>query len=265
MSWTLSTQPVNLRTSINAESPISSDGPRVSEHFTLKAPPYLAIITNRHSCDSDEQLVSSLRSLEEAVSTNLVSLVSVRINVPVPVDKQVEERVLRLSKKLVELSEIHNFSVVLSSDWNHLLLESGAHGIHAKEFSRQIIEEVRQQKPGCLVGTSCHSLESAMEALQTYNVDYIFVGTCYISDSHPEKGEDLLEGPELPGQIRQAFVDTGLASFPRVLAIGGIDTHNCDVPIKFGADGVAAIKSVLQSANPSQAVNNLIQNMRNRR
>lgn len=229
--------------------------------FESKDPPFLAIVSNRHSCDSDKNLSDALQRLKHAVSTNLVDLVSVRINVPDPTDQLVEERVVLLTRQLVDWSQEFKFRVVLSSDWRHLLADSGAHGVHVKEFQRECISEVRRENPGSLIGTSCHNVNSAMEAFLTYQVDYVYVGTCYMSDSHPEKGEDMLEGPALPGEVQREFRKTDRNTIPKVLAIGGIDASNCRVPIELGADGVAVIKSVLQSPDSGQAVLDIIENM----
>jgi thiamine monophosphate synthase len=235
---------------------VDSDAPRHSP-FLRQQGPYLAVITDQYSCDSDDQLEQALTCLNQAVSTKMVDVVSVRIQKRDAFDRNQERRVLMLAKQLVSWSIDYTFSVVLSSDWKHLLATSGAHGVHAKELNRDCIVEVRSQYPSALIGTSCHSVESAMEAYHTYRADYIFVGTCYLSDSHPEKETADLEGPELPGIIRQKLHDRAAMDLdsniavPKVLAIGGIDATNCHIPVQtHGADGVAAIKSVLQAADP---------------
>jgi thiamine monophosphate synthase len=108
---------------------------------------------------------------------------------------------------------------------------------------------------GILVGTSAHSIESALDAALKYDPDYMLVGTCYETASHPEKEAAELEGPSLPGEVARAIRAVEIGALPIVFAIGGIDETNCDEPVlKFGADGVAVIRSVLQAPNPADAV-----------
>jgi len=89
-----------------------------------------------------------------------------------------------------------------------------------------------------------------------YKPDYYFVGTCFLTASHPEKSADQLEGPTLPGQVRQALrgeaSDQRKSPCPVVFAIGGIDESNCSIPVQHGADGVAVIRSILQADHPDQ-------------
>ena len=199
----------------------------------------------------------------------------------------------------------HQFSVVLSSDWIQTALECRAHGVHVKESHRHLIPSIREQwhhrrryylrhSPSSsssaaaaalpmrprrlLIGTSAHSVESALNAWDHYQPDYYFVGTCYMTKSHPEKtSQDDLEGPALPGQVARALskrtqqqqAPASLSLLPRpplppppVLAIGGIEPNNCAEPIRFGAQGVATIRVVLQALDPGVVVHQLQQLMR---
>ena len=112
-----------------------------------------------------------------------------------------------------------------------------------------------------LIGTSSHSIESALKSFQKYQPDYYFVGTCYLTQSHPEKSDEAdLEGPQLPGKVKQALLDNinsdihSPKNIPKMLAIGGISIENCDEPISFGADGAATIRTVLQANDPAKVV-----------
>lgn len=141
--------------------------------------------------------------------------------------------------------------------------EAKVHGVHVKESHRQCIPEIRKQLgPSVIIGTSAHSIESACAAYRDYQVDYLLVGTCFVTESHPEKDSTQLEGPELPGNVVQALKELSLVLLvsknhskthskthpPPVLAIGGIDASNCHIPIQFGADGVATIRAVLYTS-----------------
>ena len=106
-----------------------------------------------------------------------------------------------------------------------------------------------------------------MYQLSPRGADYLFVGTCYLTQSHPEKQSlDQLEGPSLPGRVRQELYQiynnrpdstcsekksqstSTLLPPPIIFAIGGIDDQNCHEPvITFGADGAATIRTVMHS------------------
>jgi thiamine monophosphate synthase len=142
-----------------------------------------------------------------------------------------EQLAYELTRSLVELSRTsrRTFRVVCSSDWVHVALQAKADGIHVKEKDLSRIPTIRKQftsissspssslssslsQAVCIIGTSAHSVESAVESYQLYQPDYYFVGTCYETASHPEKNrQDLLEGPSLPGQVRRALSNVIIA------------------------------------------------------
>jgi len=102
-----------------------------------------------------------------------------------------------------------------------------------------------------MIGTSAHLLESAANTT-FFGVDYIFVGTCYLTLSHPEKLD--LEGPDFPGLVRDYLSERCAdGMIPKVFAIGGIRANNCMEPIKSGANGVAVIRDVMQASSPFHA------------
>ena len=265
--------------------------------------PFLAIVTEPTACDSPDQLEKTIQAIKSATRQGLVDLVSIRIHKPEAVDTALDQRVHELTRRLMILSNssqgsnsAHSdnlFQVVVSSDWSQVAIDCQAHGIHVKESHRSHIPELRAQmmraqgqRPGedgqtkqgsILIGTSAHSVESAVEAWEKYQPDYFFVGTCYVTKTHPEKSAKDLEGPALPGQVSRALAElsrksdipavvagemTGeenqkkvtTRSPPPVLAIGGIGPSNCVEPVLLGADGGATIRAVLCSENPSAIV-----------
>jgi len=249
-------------------------------------------VTDETACDTASNFQDAVDALEKAVSVDHVDLISVRIRKTESeelVQKQ-EDRVVALTNELVGWSAgdnnngIPKFCVVLSSDWLHLFWRTKAHGIHFKESHREFIDDFRRQyydqerHSPLVVGTSSHSIESAVDAWLKYGVDYLFVGTCYPTLSHPEKTslEDL-EGPALPGRVREAldrkavsgdgFVTGGRRrkSRPAVFAIGGIDRGNCrELVVEYGADGVAVIRAVVHAQDPATEVALIRQQMTRR-
>jgi thiamine-phosphate pyrophosphorylase len=265
LSWCGSGSPKHSRESNHVRRAAESaavDGDRAYPFSSV--PPYLALITEPDACDTDDSVRRTLKVLTEAVSTGGVDLVSIRQAVPVNGDRKDEtsKRLVQLAEQLMALSLEFSFRLVISSDWTKVTDSIKVNGIHVKESHRHRIPEMRQNLgKDVLIGTSAHTIESATDAWRTYRPDYLFVGTCYITQTHPEKTACDLEGPELPGLVVKAL-DAITRDRPRVLAIGGIDADNCYEPVKvYGADGVATIRAVLQSAEPAQIVREMKDSM----
>ena len=217
----------------------------------------------------------------------------------------------------IHRSERQLFHVVVSSGpYMELGLRHCADGVHFKEMHRTQIPSVREfynklrlqqeedadslnnvnrtaalyRNPRLLVGASVHSIISALEANQLYQPDYMFVGTCYMTQSHPDKVN--VEGPRLPSQVYDAILQPSkrleqpsrsVISRPLILGIGGIDENNCGTVVKpdrsistnatttcvstgttYGiCDGIAVIRSVLQSIDPAQSVTRMHHGMQN--
>ena len=252
----------------------------------------------RDSCDSDAHTERALRQLRRATMSDRggqVDLVSVRVNVPATAnDPAVEARVTRLVQQLVAWSQRQQsnaFRVVVSSDWWNVGLRAGAHGVHFKESHRDLIPQARawfrkwhnhnNNNTIMLVGTSTHTVASALDAMERYQPDYFFCGTCFETESHPEKTGDDLEGPALPAQVAQVLkrhwqqhhdrsIDWEAPGLlPKVLAIGGLNASNCQEQLTRGfyvndarADGIATIRAVLEADRPDDAVREICANMR---
>ena len=154
-------------------------------------------------------------------------------------------------------------------------------GVHVKEHKAHLIPSIRSEfqqfNKNIVIGTSCHSLLSATKSYQQSPLapDYLFVGTCYLTQSHPEKQSvEQLEGPNFPGKIKQELyriynemqngptcssIDSLLMPEPKVppiiFAIGGINEQNCQEPVViYGADGVAVMRTVMQATDPGKVV-----------
>jgi thiamine monophosphate synthase len=255
-------------------------------------PPYIAIVTEPDACDSEERWNATMEALEGALSTRLVQLVSVRLsrNSLNEGNEEEEQFQLRYTRMLQQLRAWSSDSSTSKRPLFHIVISSGpymelglrvsggAHGVHFKEAHRSQIPAVREwhhhQYPDdapLVVGTSVHSISSAIEAYQLYQPDYLFVGTCFATASHPDK--IVLEGPALPGQVYDALnqivtasdENTVLTPRPLTLAIGGVDAANCGAIVtrRVGPDGVAVIRSVLQAPDPAHAVQRIYQEMKN--
>jgi len=170
----------------------------------------LDVITEPDACASDQRVEETLAAFQQILWTAPPDLISVRVNA----DSQ-QNRVIRLIESLVQMTQQQqqdaaspSTRLVVTSDWVDAAIQAKAHGIHVKESHRTKIPAIRQafQQAGstsalssALIGTSAHSVESALDALVQCHPDYFFAGTCHAAQTHPEKGSDDLEGPRLPG------------------------------------------------------------------
>ena len=204
-----------------------------------------------------------------------------------------------------------SFKVVCSSDLVSVAVDARANGVHVKEHHLdQLPDIIRRFEYPIVIGTSTHSVESALrsyfgndnvndiivedEGTPTAKIarpkpHYYFVGTCYLTASHPEKTlQSQLEGPELPGRVKRALLESKKQQatistttttteedkckdaspmaalplkLPQIMAIGGIDETNCHEPVALGADGVAVIRAVLQADHPIERVEEMQSSM----
>ena len=240
--------------------------PSSLNEFCARDGPYLAVITEESACDSLEQMENTLAVLTKAASTNRIALISIRVKrLPEKENGPKYDLVVALAKQLMQMSEKYGFRVVLSSDWIDAAFEAETHGIHVKEakwpdiLSEIEIHAIATGRTGLLLGTSTHSINSAMKAVQERRPDYLFVGTCYETLSHPEK--TILEGPELPGKVCRELDQRMGFSRPKVFAIGGIDEMNCHEPVALGADGVAVIRAISAAVDPAYTSMRIVANM----
>jgi thiamine monophosphate synthase len=272
-----------------------------------KCPPYLAIITELTACDTPGDVNTTVRVIQEAISTDLVDWIIIRVRKPT-LDNTSSMDTLRMHDfsreffdertvlvqdlihriRQLPRSDIRPFQIAVSSDWISAVDLSTMVdvGIHLKESHRHLLLPLLYQNNKYpFYGTSAHSLASAYDAVTSSGgyppPKYILVGTCYATESHPEKDSTQLEGPALPGQVAHALRQkqcqnpddssmvrlsgqTWLRSAPTptvVLAIGGIDETNCRETIQYGADGVAVIRAVMRADDPAEAVRNINRHM----
>jgi thiamine-phosphate diphosphorylase len=216
--------------------------------------PQLAVITEPDACANDERASQTLAVLRKALTAPGIDLVSVRVT-----SDTCPSQVVHFIRELVAMVQQNQTKVVVTSDWVDAAIEGGAHGIHVKESHQIKIPMIRHQFASRvpLIGTSAHSLESAQNAVRQYQPDYLFVGTCYPTETHPEKSVADLEGPMLPGQVARA-----IGNVCPVLAIGGINAKNCAEPVAFGASGVATIRAILQAKDPADVVQDMVDAMK---
>jgi thiamine-phosphate diphosphorylase len=106
----------------------------------------------------------------------------------------------------------------------------------------------RELGDGLLVGRSVHGVAAAVEAEQQ-GADYLVLGTIFASESHPGMA------PAGPHLIRKVKAKVKLP----VIAIGGISVDNAAQAIADGAQGVAVVRAILNSASPGEATRKLVE------
>ena len=220
--------------------------------------PWIAVLTEPDACDSESRMEETFSALRSALSSRCIDLVSIRVSFASSCDDfpTLQARLVSLVQRVKSLKGQDELDFILVVNDNiDAAIDGGADGVHVKEKDASSIPSVREKfkakcgRPSCIIGTSCHSIESALLS-NSYGPDYLFVGTCYLTKSHPEKTAiDMLEGPELPGKVKRALE---MQKPPIIFAIGGIDETNAKEPIMLGADGVAAIRSILCSPDPAK-------------
>lgn len=117
-------------------------------------------------------------------------------------------------------------------------------GVHLPE--NLAISEVKKAYPRLTVGTSVHTLESAIHK-EASGADYVIFGHVFPTESKAGLGPQGLDALEKV---------TRHLSIP-VIAIGGIQPHNIHTVEAAGARGVAVLSYVLLHDDPVSAINQL--------
>lgn len=259
-----------LQLGVDAISHQSSSKNHKFNGIFRSSPPYLAVLTEPDAVSSTERREETLRALKSAICNEggrdngasinthrIVDLISIRVDDEhSSLDnlkclllgvKEICNSVELLSRRPIVVLNINNISYV------EMALPY-VDGVHVKECNWEDLVKIRNEVgPDVVLGSSCHSVASAVRAANC-GVDYLFVGTCFRTQSHPEKNENDLEGPGLVLQIREELKLLGFEDI-LCLAIGGINMENCKIPVssKYKADGVAAIRSVMSVLDPGEA------------
>jgi thiamine-phosphate pyrophosphorylase len=157
-------------------------------------------------------------------------------------DKQLE---MALYAK--QLCEAHNILFIVNDDLD-LMKAVDADGLHVGQSDGNL-EYFRKETTGKIFGVSAHTLAEAKDAAVN-GADYIGVGPIFATATKPDAEEPvgtvifkelLCEGISLP-----------------LVAIGGISMENTFETIKAGADGVAIISAITQSADPKKTSQELL-------
>ena len=192
----------------------------------LGSPPLVCLITAGQA--SPENYVSESGRILDVVRSAVndgISMIQVR-------EKQLPARLLfELVHQSVGIAR-GSATRLIVNDRVDIAVAAGADGVHLPESSLcpGLVRSVFGDE--LIIGKSVHSIDSARDAAEEHP-DYIFFGPVFET---PGKGPAV--GLELVTRIRASVPDIPL------IAIGGIDEHNCRQAIDAGAAGVAAIRSL---------------------
>lgn len=171
--------------------------------------------------------------------------------------------VVQLREKDLSAGELHQLAralltvvherrcVLLVNDRVDVALAAGADGVHLPGAGLPIAAARRLSHPGrFLVGTSVHGADEAGAAARD-GADLVVCGPVWDTPSKRELGLPPLGIAGL-GAAARAIAQTG--SPARLYAIGGITgPENASAAAAAGAHGVAAIRGLLGSADPTSA------------
>lgn len=162
-------------------------------------------------------------------------------------DKQSYGRALvDRAKALAQMCGRHDACFIVN-DRLDVALASGAAGVHLGPDDISPAD-ARRVAPGLIIGGSAGTPELARDYLDA-GVDYLGVGAMF--DARASKPDaSSPRGPSALSEIR------ALTERPLV-GIGGITSTNAAEVVRAGADGVAVIREVVAAPDPTAAVSNL--------
>jgi len=131
---------------------------------------------------------------------------------------------------------------VIINDRLDIALAVGAQGVHLGSDDMPVADARRLAGRGLIIGATANTPDSARLAEQE-GADYLGVGAIFPSPTKPARKPISLD------ILRAIRLEINLP----IVAIGGIDDTNADVPLRNGADGVAVISALRQCLDPGEA------------
>lgn len=164
-------------------------------------------------------------------------------------EKDLSSRELfEIADEFRKLTTTFNARLIIN-DRVDVALAVDADGVHLGWRSMPIKKVRTLLGPEKLIGYSAHNLQEAQNA-QDAEADYITLSPIYKSRSKQVTPVGVKMIPTLKKHI----------NIP-VFALGGINENNVGEVLRYGADGVAVISSVLVSENPFEVAKKLHRNL----
>ncbi|MCL2409374.1 MAG: thiamine phosphate synthase [Oscillospiraceae bacterium] len=127
-----------------------------------------------------------------------------------------------------------------------IALAVDAAGVHLGQADLPISAARRIMGPGKIIGATAKTVPQALQA-ESEGADYLGVGAIYPTTT---KVVTVLTPVTTLSEIARTV------KIP-VVAIGGLNAGNLDVLYGSGADGIAVVTAIMNSANPKQAAQEL--------
>lgn len=154
-----------------------------------------------------------------------------------------------LALKLAQLCRRYG-ALFLVNDRPDLALAVGADGVHLGQQDLPIAVARNLLGPDLIIGRSTTNAKEMARALED-GADYIGVGPIYPT----------------PTKVGKAAAGLDYAQYARDrspvpwFAIGGIDSGNLEAVLEAGAKQVAVVRAIMESADPRQATQDLLQKL----
>ncbi|MFH5831456.1 thiamine phosphate synthase [Halalkalibaculum sp. DA384] len=189
------------------------------------------LITDRKKCAP-----RPLAEVVEKACRNGIKAVQLR-------EKDLSGRALfECAEKLREITSRWNAQLFVN-DRADIALAVGADGVHCRETSISPAD-IKELDSSLIIGTSVHSVESAVRA-ESCGADFLLFGPVFYTASKAEYG-----APQGLDKLRHV---SQIVSIP-VYAVGGLTTGRAPGCLKAGAYGVAGISSIMGAKDVSAKV-----------
>lgn len=152
----------------------------------------------------------------------------------------------RQAQALLPLCDAHGVGLMINDDWR-LAADMGAAGVHLGETDGDLAEARRVLGHDALIGASCYNRLELAVAAQSAGASYVAFGAFFDSGTKPMARRAPLA---LLGQARALGLPT--------VAIGGITPDNARILLAAGADLIAVLGAVFETANPAAATRALV-------
>lgn len=148
-----------------------------------------------------------------------------------------------MARHLLTLCREHRIPFIVNDDVE-LAVRIGADGVHIGQEDGDASAIRKRIGHTMWLGVSAHDVEEAQAAVEA-GADYLGVGPMYETSTKTDTRP--VQGPRVIQQIRQT-----LPNVP-IVGIGGIHQGNLGPVIEAGADGIAVVSAISQSADPLAA------------
>ncbi len=149
-------------------------------------------------------------------------------------------------KALLPLCRALGLPLLVNDDWR-LAAELGADGAHLGEHDGDLAQARAAMGPDAILGASCYNRPERAQAARDAGASYLAFGAVFASGTKPQAAQAPLE---LLAQARSLGLPT--------VAIGGISPDNAKLAIAAGADMLAVLGAVFDSADPAAQVRALL-------